>query len=183
MGMPAARIGDMHMCPMVTPGVPPIPHVGGPLTGPGAPTVMIGSMPAATLGDIAVCVGPPSSIIMGSLGVMLGGKPAARMLDPTAHGGMITLGFPTVMIGDMSPSALAPAAAAAMGGAAAAEVAPEVAAIIAPAVQAAISVVLAQMSGPAHAMAQQTVGMVQAAAAGTPLVHSSLNCSICAKKK
>src|SRR5213083_2973295 len=98
---PAARLTDMHMCPMVTPGVPPIPHVGGPLVGPGAPTVMIGGMPAATMGDIAVCVGPPSTIILGSMGVMVGGKPAARMGDMTAHGGTITLGLPTLMIGEM----------------------------------------------------------------------------------
>ena len=96
---PAARLTDMHVCPMVTPGLPPIPHVGGPITGPGAPTVLIGSMPAATVGDICVCVGPPSTIIMGSTTVLIGGKPAARMGDPTAHGGTIVVGLPTVMIG------------------------------------------------------------------------------------
>jgi uncharacterized Zn-binding protein involved in type VI secretion len=96
---PAARLTDMHVCPMVTPGVPPIPHVGGPITGPGSPTVLIGKMPAATLGDMCVCVGPPATIVMGSTTVMIGGKPAARMGDPTAHGGTIILGEPTVMIG------------------------------------------------------------------------------------
>ena len=96
---PAARIGDMHTCPMVTPGVPPVPHVGGPITGPGCPTVLIGGMPAVGMGDMAVCVGPPDSIIKGSATVLIGGKPAARMGDNTAHGGVITLGFPTVMIG------------------------------------------------------------------------------------
>ena len=96
---PAARVGDLHVCPMVTPGVPPVPHVGGPITGPGVPTVLIGGMPAATMGDMAVCVGPPSTIIMGSTTVLIGGKPAARLGDPTAHGGTITLGFPMVMIG------------------------------------------------------------------------------------
>ena len=96
---PAARVGDMHVCPMVTPGVPPIPHVGGPITGPGIPTVLIGGQPAATMGDMAVCVGPPSTIIKGSATVLIGGKPAARLGDPTAHGGTITLGFPMVMIG------------------------------------------------------------------------------------
>lgn len=96
---PAARLGDMHVCPMVTPGVPPIPHVGGPISGPGAPTVMIGGMPAAVMGDMCVCVGPPDTIAKGSATVMIGGKPAARMGDTTAHGGSIVLGFPTVMIG------------------------------------------------------------------------------------
>lgn len=84
---------------MMTPGVPPIPHVGGPIIGPGIPTVLIGKIPAATLGDSCVCVGPPDTIIKGSATVMIGGKPAARMGDSTAHGGSIVLGFPTVMIG------------------------------------------------------------------------------------
>jgi len=96
---PAARLTDMHVCPMVTPGVPPIPHVGGPITGPGIPTVMIAGMPAAVLGDMCVCVGPPDTIAKGSGTVMIGGKPAARLGDSTAHGGTITLGAPTVMIG------------------------------------------------------------------------------------
>jgi uncharacterized Zn-binding protein involved in type VI secretion len=96
---PAARITDIHTCPMQTPGLPPIPHVGGPIIGPGAPTVLIGKMPAAVMGDNCVCVGPPSTIIKGSATVMIGKKPAARMGDPTAHGGTIVLGFPTVNIG------------------------------------------------------------------------------------
>jgi uncharacterized Zn-binding protein involved in type VI secretion len=96
---PAARITDLHTCPMVTPGVPPVPHVGGPIIGPGAPTVLIGKMPAAVMGDNCVCVGPPSAIIKGSATVMIGKKPAARMGDQTAHGGAIVLGFPTVNIG------------------------------------------------------------------------------------
>ncbi len=100
MGQPAARIGDMHVCPMVTPGVPPIPHVGGPITGPGAPTVLIGGMPASVMGDMCVCVGPPDTIILGSVGVLICGKPAARMGDSCAHGGTITLGCPTVLIGE-----------------------------------------------------------------------------------
>ena len=95
----AARITDLHVCPMVTPGLPPIPHVGGPVIGPGVPTVLIGKLPAAVLGDSCVCVGPPDSIIKGSATVMIGGKPAARMGDTTAHGGQIALGCPTVMIG------------------------------------------------------------------------------------
>lgn len=93
---PAARITDLHTCPMVT---GPVPHVGGPIVGPGCPTVLIGSLPAALLGDTATCVGPPDSIIKGSATVLIGGKPAARMGDTTAHGGTIVLGFFTVMIG------------------------------------------------------------------------------------
>lgn len=96
---PAARVTDMHTCPMVTPGVPPVPHVGGPITGPGMPTVLIGGLPAACVGDLCVCVGPPDSVVKGSATVQIGGRPAARMGDTTAHGGTIALGFPTVMIG------------------------------------------------------------------------------------
>jgi len=70
-GMPAARIGDMHVCPMLTPGLPPIPHVGGPVTL-GSPTVLIGGMPAARMGDMLVCVGPPDSIVMGCPTVLIG---------------------------------------------------------------------------------------------------------------
>ncbi|KQU76007.1 MULTISPECIES: PAAR domain-containing protein [unclassified Rhizobacter] len=96
---PAARLTDMHVCPMVTPGLPPIPHVGGPVVGPGVPTVLIGSLPAAVLGDSAVCVGPPDTIIQGSTTVLIGSRPAARIGDPTAHGGSIAMGWPTVLIG------------------------------------------------------------------------------------
>jgi uncharacterized Zn-binding protein involved in type VI secretion len=95
----AARLTDMHVCSMVTPGLPPIPHVGGPIIGPGAATVLIGGLPAAVMGDFCVCVGPPDAITKGSSTVMIGGKPAARMGDTTAHGGSIILGMPTVMIG------------------------------------------------------------------------------------
>ena len=111
MGKPAARISDMHTCPMVTPGLPPIPHVGGPITGPGCPTVLIGGMPAAVMGDMCVCVGPPDTIVLGSTGVMIGGKPAARMGDQCAHGGAIVVGCPTVLIGEAS-GAVAPTLAA-----------------------------------------------------------------------
>jgi uncharacterized Zn-binding protein involved in type VI secretion len=93
---PAARVSDMHTCPMVT-GV--VPHVGGPILPPGAPTVLIGGLPAARVGDMCTCVGPPDVIIPpGSMKVMIGGMPAARMGDMTAHGGVIVLGFPKVMI-------------------------------------------------------------------------------------
>ncbi|MBU1621436.1 MAG: PAAR domain-containing protein [Gammaproteobacteria bacterium] len=96
---PAARLTDFHTCPMVTPGLPPIPHVGGPITGPGAPTVLIGKLPAAKVGDMAVCVGPPDSIVKGSSTVMINNMPAARIGDSTAHGGSIVLGCFTVIIG------------------------------------------------------------------------------------
>ena len=96
---PAARVGDMHVCPMVTPGVPPIPHVGGPILPPGCPTVLIGFMPAARISDMATCVGPPDIIAKGSATVMIGNMPAARIGDNCAHGGTIVVGFPTVMIG------------------------------------------------------------------------------------
>lgn len=92
----AARVGDMHVCPMVT-GV--VPHIGGPIMPPGTPTVLIAGMPAACVGDMVTCAGPPDSIIMGSSTVMIGGKPAARMGDSTSHGGTIILGAPTVLIG------------------------------------------------------------------------------------
>lgn len=96
----AARITDMHTCPMQTPAVPsPIPHVGGPIIGPGAPTVLIGGLPAAVMGDVCICTGPPDSVVKGSSTVMIGGKPAARMGDNCAHGGSIIIGCPTVMIG------------------------------------------------------------------------------------
>jgi uncharacterized Zn-binding protein involved in type VI secretion len=92
---PAARVSDMHVCPLVT-GV--VPHVGGPILPPGAPTVLIGGLPAARVGDMCTCVGPPDSIILGSTKVMIGGMPAARLGDTTAHGGSIVLGCFTVMI-------------------------------------------------------------------------------------
>jgi uncharacterized Zn-binding protein involved in type VI secretion len=96
MGQPAARLTDMHVCPMLT---VLVPHVGGPIAGPGAPTVLIGGLPAARVGDMVVCVGPPDVIAMGCFTVLIGGAPAARMGDLTAHGGTIVLGLPTVLIG------------------------------------------------------------------------------------
>lgn len=96
MGAPAARITDMHVCPMTT---GPVPHVGGPILPAGEPTVLIGSLPAARVGDMATCVGPPDSIVVGSATVLIGGMPAARLGDSTAHGGTILGGEPTVLIG------------------------------------------------------------------------------------
>lgn len=92
----AARQIDLHTCPAVT-GL--VPHVGGPITGPCVPTVLIGNLPAAVVGDIVTCVGPPDAIVKGSVTVIIGGRFAARQGDLTAHGGVIVSGFPTVQIG------------------------------------------------------------------------------------
>ena len=96
MTQPAARIGDMHTCPLINPG--PVPHVGGPISM-GAPTTLIGFMPAARVGDMAICVGPPDSIAMGSPTVLINYMPAARLGDPTVHGGVIVVGHPQTLIG------------------------------------------------------------------------------------
>src|SRR5512142_1481099 len=98
---PAARLTDMHTCPMAT---GPAPHVGGPIVGPGCPTVLIGGLPAARVGDQAVCAGPPDVIVRGSPTVLIGNSLAARVLDNTAHGGVIVVGCPTVMIGEAGAS-------------------------------------------------------------------------------
>lgn len=160
MGKPAARVLDFHACPMVTPGTPPVPHVGGPISGPGCPTVLIGGMPAAVMGDMCTCVGPPDTIMMGSTGVFIGGKPAARQGDPTMHGGQIAIGMLTVMIGEMSPGALASGMP--------------------------LSLVNVQLNadilnGTQRSIIKQTAAMVQAADSGTPLVHDSLTCTSCAQ--
>ncbi len=97
MAAPAARVSDMHTCPMVT-GV--VPHVGGPILPPGAPTVIIGGMPAARVTDMATCVGPPDMIVKGSATVITSGMPQARIGDMTTHGGVIVLGCFTVIVGD-----------------------------------------------------------------------------------
>lgn len=96
MGMPAARLNDMHVCPMVT---VLVPHVGGPIVGPGCPTVLIGGVPAACVGDIVTCAGPPDAIVMGSFTVMFGGRPAAQLGSLTAHGGTVVMGYPMVLVG------------------------------------------------------------------------------------
>lgn len=96
MGLPAARITDMHVCPMVT-GI--VPHVGGPIVVPSAPTVLMGMLPVAGVGSMAVCVGPPDTVAKGSATVLAGKKPVARMTDTCAHGGLIVLGLPTVLVG------------------------------------------------------------------------------------
>ncbi len=95
MPMPAARVADMHVCPMIT---VLVPHVGGPILPPGGIPVLIGGMPAARMGDMLVCAGGPDVIILGSPTVLIGGMPAARMGDMTAHGGAIIVGYPLVLI-------------------------------------------------------------------------------------
>lgn len=95
---PGARVGDMHTCPMVT---GTVPHVGGPVLPPCAITVTAGGIPAARIGDLALCVGPPDTIVTGSMGVFVEGKPFARLGDHTAHGGVIVAGCPTVLVGDI----------------------------------------------------------------------------------
>jgi uncharacterized Zn-binding protein involved in type VI secretion len=97
MGEPAARLTDMHLCPMWD---GDDPHVGGPIIDPGAPTVYIGGLIAARVGDTAICNGPPDVIVEGSPTVFIGGQMAARLGDGTAHGGVIVEGDPTVLIGE-----------------------------------------------------------------------------------
>ena len=96
MGMPQSRLTDMHACPMVT-GV--VPHVGGPIIGPCAPTVLVGGLPAARVTDMAVCAGGPDTIIKGSMTVLIVSLQAARIMDNTVHGGVIVMGMPTVLTG------------------------------------------------------------------------------------
>jgi uncharacterized Zn-binding protein involved in type VI secretion len=93
----AARVGDNHVCPLVT---DLGPHSGGPVLPPGVPNVLIGGKPAAVVGTPVQCKGPLDSIVKGSSTVLIGGKPAARLGDLTAHGGMITSGCANVIIGD-----------------------------------------------------------------------------------
>ncbi len=94
---PAARVTDMHVCPMFD---GPKPHVGGPILPAGCPTVLIGNLPAARVGDMATCASAPDVIVKGAFTVLIGGQPAARIGDMTAHGGTIIVGFPTVLIGE-----------------------------------------------------------------------------------
>src|ERR1700761_4621036 len=98
---PAATLTSMQVCPMITPGIPPIPHVGGAITGPGAPTVLLGGQPASCVGDMAVCVGPPATIALGFPTVLVGGKPVTVVgMSLTDHGGSVTgPGAITVLIG------------------------------------------------------------------------------------
>jgi uncharacterized Zn-binding protein involved in type VI secretion len=93
---PSTRITDMHACSAQHNAVP---HVGGPIIGPGVATVLIAGLPAAVVGDSVVCVGPPATILTGSQTVFIGSSPAARIGDTTSHGGHILTGCPTVLIG------------------------------------------------------------------------------------
>ena len=97
MSKPVSTITHMHVCPMVNPG--PVPHVGGPIIGPGGVTVLVAGLPVALVGDSCVCTGPPDTIAMGSGTVMACGKPVARLGDSTAHGGSIVVGIPTILVG------------------------------------------------------------------------------------
>lgn len=96
--MLAARLSDMHLCPMMSPTVPPVPHVGGPILPSCSLDVLIGTLPAARVGDMCQCVGPPDTIIQGAMRVLINGRPAARMGDATAHGGKIAVDCATVQI-------------------------------------------------------------------------------------
>jgi uncharacterized Zn-binding protein involved in type VI secretion len=96
---PQSRVTDMHVCPMITPGVPPIPNVGGPILPPCSINVIVGGLPAARVTDKALCVGPTDVIVKGSTTVMINGLPAARISDMTIHGGTIVMGCPTVLVG------------------------------------------------------------------------------------
>ncbi len=96
MGLPSARLGDWHICPAMT---GPVPHVGGPILALQF-TVLASGAPAARRNDLAVCVGPLCAVTLGAFTVKIVGKPAARMTDKTAHGGMIVMGAPLVMIGE-----------------------------------------------------------------------------------
>ena len=165
--MPAARVGDMHVCPMVTPGIPPIPHVGGPVMPPGKPTVLIGKMPAATVTNMCTCVGPPDFIVKGSTGVFIGKLPAARMGDTTAHGGSILIGCPTVLIGETSPGGGAPS--------------PVVITPIIAALRNAAASISSAQPGVANQMNQEA-NHKEAAIKGSAFVHAVETCSICSAK-
>lgn len=100
-GKPVATIGSMHVCPMCS---GTVPHVGGPIVGPGSPNVLINGKPAAIIGDICTCAAVPDTIVQGNPTVLINGKPVACVGDMTAHGGTITSGEPTVIIGSSTVS-------------------------------------------------------------------------------
>lgn len=93
----AARLKDDHKCPLANPNGSP--HKGGPIIAPCVTSVLIGGKAAATVGSMCTCTGPPDSIVKGSTTVLIGGLPAARVGDTTAHGGVISSGFKSVIIG------------------------------------------------------------------------------------
>jgi uncharacterized Zn-binding protein involved in type VI secretion len=183
MGKPAARIGDMHVCPMIT---VLVPHVGGPVVGPGCPTVLIGGMPAAVMGDMCVCVGPPDTIVLGSTGVMIGGKPAARMGDQCVHGGTIILGCPTVLIGETGSGGSAGSAAViggAMGGTGDTEaITPAKTAGLSKMPKNALQLVKKDAPPQLSVIITQALALKEAAVQGAALVHNPQCCSACAPK-
>ena len=97
----------MHVCPLCS---GTVPHVGGPVAGPGASNVMINGKAAALLGDLCTCMGPPDTIVMGQSNVRINGKPVACQGDMTAHGGAVTMGESNVTISSSSqePSVMLP---------------------------------------------------------------------------
>ncbi|TAJ15407.1 hypothetical protein DMA11_01865 [Marinilabiliaceae bacterium JC017] len=103
-GKPIATQGSMHVCPMCS-GL--IPHVGGPVLGPGANNVLINGKPAAVMGDMCTCAGPPDTIAQGEPTVLINGTPVATQGSMTAHGGTIVQGDPTIMISSATPNAKA----------------------------------------------------------------------------
>ncbi len=98
MPFPASRLTDLHICPMVTPGTPPIPHVGGPILGPGAPTVITCGMVQSVITDKAMCVGPPDIVVMGAMTVLANNLPCSRITSQCAHGGQVVMGAPNVLV-------------------------------------------------------------------------------------
>jgi uncharacterized Zn-binding protein involved in type VI secretion len=100
-GKPIATIGSMHVCPMCS-GI--VPHVGGPVTGPGMPGVTINGQPIAVMGDMCTCAGPPDMIAQGCPGVTINGKPIATVGSMTAHGGQIVQGIPGATISPSKPT-------------------------------------------------------------------------------
>lgn len=98
-GLPAARMSDMHACPMVNPPppIPPIPHVGGPISL-GSPMVLIGGLPAARMGDMAVCTGPPDTIVMGCMTVLIGEGGGGGIGGGAPSGGAPSVGVDGVSI-------------------------------------------------------------------------------------
>ncbi|MFA9371106.1 MAG: PAAR domain-containing protein [Labilibaculum antarcticum] len=103
-GKPIATMGSMHMCPMCS-GL--VPHVGGPISGPGAPNVLINGKPAALMGDMCVCVGPPDVVAQGNPSVLINGVPVVCQGDMTAHGGIVMSGEPNILISTSAPSPVA----------------------------------------------------------------------------
>ncbi len=99
-GKPIATVGSMHVCPLVS---GTVPHVGGPVIGPGQPNVLINGKPVAVMGDTVTCAGPPDTIVQGEPTVLINGIPVATQGSMTAHGGTITVGDPTVMISTATP--------------------------------------------------------------------------------